>query len=269
MARIIGIASGKGGVGKTTLVANLAFALNRLGKKVTVVDCNLTTPHLGFLFDFHFYSKSLNDVLAGRSSLEDVIFFKEGIGIIPASIKVEDLIDVKIENLREVIKSIDSDFVLLDSAPGLGREALGVLSAAQEILFVAVPYMNSVIDVVKCEKVARSFNLVPLGIVLNMVKQQPHELGKREVEEITRLPVLAEVPYDEEIGKALSFNKTILNYNPFSPSSLEFTSLAGKLAGIELEEKKPSIFSKILLELRNRFLVRKPSIKPESLIEKI
>jgi MinD-like ATPase involved in chromosome partitioning or flagellar assembly len=116
---------------------------------------------------------------------------------------------------------------------------------------------------------ARSFNLVPLGIVLNMVKQQPHELGKKEVEEITRLPVLATVPYDEEIGKALSFGRPILTYNPYSLSALEFTKLAGKLCGIEFEEKKPSIFSKIFLELKNRFLIKKPSIKPESLIEKI
>jgi MinD-like ATPase involved in chromosome partitioning or flagellar assembly len=102
-----------------------------------------------------------------------------------------------------------------------------------------------------------------------MVKQHSHELRKREVEEITSLPVIAEVPYDEEIGKALSFGKTILSYDPYSPSSLEFTRLASKLAGIGFEEKKPSIFSKILLELRNRFLMRKPSVRPESLIEKI
>jgi cell division ATPase MinD len=269
MGRIIGIASGKGGVGKTTLVANLAFALNKLGKKVTVIDCNLTTPHLGFLFDFHFYPKSLNDVLTGKISVEDATFHKEGINVIPASLRVEDLADVKIENLKEVVRNIDSDFILLDSAPGLGREALGVLSAAEEIIFVAVPYLNSVIDVVKCEKVARSFNLVPLGIVLNMVKKQSHELVRGEVEEITKLPVLAEVPYDEEIGKALSFGKTILSYNPYSYSSLEFVKLASKLSGIGFEEKKVSIFSKILLGLRNKLLVRKSSTRLEGLIEKI
>jgi septum site-determining protein MinD len=269
MVRIIGVVSGKGGVGKTTVVANLAFALNKLGKRVTVVDCNLTTPHLGFLFDFHFYPKSLNDVLAGKISIEEATFFKEGINVIPASLKVEDLVGVKMENLKEVIKSIESDFVLLDSAPGLGREALNVLSAAQEILFVAVPYLNSIIDVVKCDKVARSFNLVPLGIVLNMVKNYPHELNKKEVEEVTRLPVVATIPYDEEIGRALSFGKPILAYNPYSSSSLEFTKLASKLAGIEFEEKKPGMFSKIWFSLKKRLLTKKPSLRPEGLIEKI
>jgi cell division ATPase MinD len=267
MTRIIGVVSGKGGVGKTTLVANLAFALKKLGKRVTVIDCNLTTPHLGFLFDFYFYPKSLNDVLAGKVSIEEATFFKEGIGIIPASLKVEDLTEVKIENFKEAINSIDSDFVLLDSAPGLGREAINVLTVAQEILFVAVPFLNSIVDVMKCEKLARSFNATPLGIVLNMVKGFPHELKKREVEEITKLPVLATVPYDEEIVKALSFSKLVLSYNPYSSSSLEFSKLASKLAMIEFEEKKPSLFSKIFLKFRNKLLMRKPSIKPENLIK--
>ncbi|MEM5879548.1 MAG: cell division ATPase MinD [Candidatus Aenigmatarchaeota archaeon] len=269
MARIIGIVSGKGGVGKTTLVANLAFALSKLGKKVAVVDCNITTSHLGFLFDFQFYPKSLNDVLAGRSSIEEATFFKEGISVIPASLKVEDLVGVEIENLKEVIKSIEADFILLDSAPGLGKEALSVLTAAQEILFVAIPYLNSVIDVAKCEKVARSFDLTPLGIALNMVKGYPHELKKEEIEEIVKLPVIAEIPYDEEVGIALSFGKPVLYFNPYSPSSLEFKRLASKIAGEEIEEKKPSKFSKLLLSFRNKFLLKRPKLKPELLIEKI
>ncbi|MEM5772958.1 MAG: cell division ATPase MinD [Candidatus Aenigmatarchaeota archaeon] len=269
MARIIGIVSGKGGVGKTTVTANLAFALSKLGKKVMVVDCNITTSHLGFLFDFHFYPKSLNDVLAGRSSIEETIFFKEGIGIIPASLKVQDLFGVDVENLKEVIRGIEADFILLDSAPGLGKEALSVLTAAQEILFVAVPYLNSVIDVAKCQKVAKSLGLTQLGIVLNMVKSLPHEMRREEVEEITKLPILAKIPYDENVGVALSFGKPVIYFNPYSPSSLELKRLAGKLIGEEIEEKKPSAFSKLILNLRNKFLLRRPKLKPELLIEKI
>ncbi|MEM5829694.1 MAG: cell division ATPase MinD [Candidatus Aenigmatarchaeota archaeon] len=268
MVRIIGIVSGKGGVGKTTVTANLALALAKLGKEVRVIDCNITTSHLGFLFDFHFYPKSLNDVLAGRTSIEEVTFFKEGIGIIPASLKVEDLAGVNIENLKEVIKGIEADFVLLDSAPGLGKEALSVLTAAREVLFVTVPYLNSVIDVVKCEKVAKSLGLAPLGIVLNMVKGYPHEMSKKEIEEITNLPTLAEIPYDENVSIALSFGKSVLHFNPYSPASLEFKKLAGKISGIEVEEKKPNVFSRLVLNLRNKLLLRRP-LKPELLIEKI
>lgn len=269
MARIIGIVSGKGGVGKTTLTANLALALSKLGKKVRIVDCNITTSHLGFLFDFYFFPKSLNDVLAGRSSIEEATFFKEGIGIIPASLKVEDLVDINMDKLKEVVKEIEADFILLDSAPGLGKEALSVLTTAQEVLFVAIPYLNSIVDVMKCEKVARSLGLAPLGIVLNMVKGYPHELKKEDVEEITKLPVLAEVPYDESIGIALSVGKPILYYNPYSPSSLEFQKLASKLLGEEFEEKKPSVFSRLVLGLRNKFWLRRPKLRPELLIEKI
>ena len=48
MTRIIGISSGKGGVGKTTVTANLALALKKMGKRVLMIDCNLSTPHLSY-----------------------------------------------------------------------------------------------------------------------------------------------------------------------------------------------------------------------------
>ncbi|MEM5854816.1 MAG: cell division ATPase MinD [Candidatus Aenigmatarchaeota archaeon] len=267
MARIIGIVSGKGGVGKTTLTANLAIAISKLGKSVTVVDCNLTTSHLGFLFDFHFYPRSLNDVLAGKSSLEEAIFFKEGIGILPASLKVEDLVDVNPERLKEIVERIQADFVLLDSAPGLGREALSVLKSAQEIIFVATPHLNSIVDVMKCEKIVKSLQLSSLGIVLNMVKGYSHELSKRDVERITNLPVIAEIPYDEEVSFALSLGKPVVLFNPYTPSSVAFKKLAEELTGESLREKKPTFFSKFFINLKKKFFF-KPKLKAE-LIEKI
>ena len=67
MTRIIGVVSGKGGVGKTTLVANLGAALASLYKKdVIVVDCNVTTSHLGLYLGMYYYPISLNKVLMIR-----------------------------------------------------------------------------------------------------------------------------------------------------------------------------------------------------------
>jgi len=270
MSRIIGVVSGKGGVGKTTVVSNLALALSKLGKKVVIIDCNLTTSHLGFLFDFYFYPKSLNDVLSGKAGIEEAIFFKEGIGIIPASLKVEDLISIDMEKLKDIIRSINADFIFLDSAPGLGREALNTMRASEELIYVATPYLNSVLDVVKCEKVAKSLGKNSSGIVLNSTKNLPHELKKEEVEEITRMPVIATIPYDLEVEKALSLGKTVLSFDPFSPASLEFMRLACKLIGVEILEKKPSFFSKFFISFKKKFLFKKPSAqKGIAIMEKI
>ncbi|MFN6992432.1 MAG: AAA family ATPase, partial [Fervidobacterium sp.] len=75
MTRVIGVLSGKGGVGKTTIVANLSAALTfKFNKKVTVIDCNLTTSHLGMHFGIFHYPKTFNDFLKGSSPIADVIF---------------------------------------------------------------------------------------------------------------------------------------------------------------------------------------------------
>ena len=63
LTKIIGIISGKGGVGKTTFSANLAIALSNFGKRVVVVDCNITTPHLAYYLGAKNYSITLNNVL--------------------------------------------------------------------------------------------------------------------------------------------------------------------------------------------------------------
>lgn len=257
MARIIGVVSGKGGVGKTTVVSNLALALSKLGKKVTVIDCNVTTSHLGFLFDFYFYPKTLNDVLRGESTLSEASYFKDGINIVPASLNVEDLEGVDIGNLRNVMSGMDSDFVLLDSAPGLGREAMGVLNASQEILYVTIPYLAAVVDVERCEKVARELGLNQIGVVLNMVKGASYELRKNEVEELTKLPVIATVPYDVDVERGLSAGKPVLSYNPFSPSSAEMMRAACWISGTEIPAVRPSVLSRLFTKMRNRFFIRR------------
>ncbi|MHA1747571.1 MAG: P-loop NTPase, partial [Promethearchaeota archaeon] len=71
MSRIIGVMSGKGGVGKTTVVSNLATVLSGHQKNVTAVDCNITTSHLLMHFGKVYHPKTLNDVLKGKSSIAD------------------------------------------------------------------------------------------------------------------------------------------------------------------------------------------------------
>jgi septum site-determining protein MinD len=76
MTRIIGIVSGKGGVGKTTIVANLGAALASFYKKrVIIVDCNVTTSHLGLYLGMYYHPVSLNQVLRGEASMDDAIYY--------------------------------------------------------------------------------------------------------------------------------------------------------------------------------------------------
>lgn len=231
MARVIGIVSGKGGVGKTTIAANLGLALSKFGKEVTLVDCNVTTSHLGFYFGLYEYPKTLNNVLKGETTLNEATYFSNGLKIIPASLNIEDLIGVDIWKLKESLSFEGVDIALLDSSPGLGKEALSVLTACEEVIFVTIPYLPAISDVVKYSRLINQLGVKPLGIVLNMVTGHFHELTSSDIERLTGLPVISEVPFDRNVQKSLSLGKPLVLENPYSPASIEINKLAASLLG--------------------------------------
>jgi len=239
--RVITIASGKGGVGKTTVTTNLAIALSKLGKTVTIVDANITTPHLGMQFGSFYHPTTLNNLLREKSaSIIDAIYFHEsGVRYLPGALDVNELINVDISKLAGVVKEIPySDFILIDSAPGIGREAVSAMQASEEILYVTNPNIAAVTDVIKIHEVARKTGLKPLGIVLNMVKGKAYELTAKDVEDITSLPVIASIPYDADFERALLLGKPYLMLKDYSRAAVEFMKLAAYIAG---EEYKVSL----------------------------
>jgi septum site-determining protein MinD len=265
MSRIIGVVSGKGGVGKTTVTANLGLALTIQGMKVTLVDCNVTTSHLGFLFGIYYYDKTLNDVLRDLARMDEATYDYHGLQIIPASLSLDSLVDLDLNKLHESMKQVKSDIVLLDAAPGLGKEAMSVLQASSEIIFVTTPYLNAVTDVIRMNKVTESLGLKSLGIILNMVKGLPHELKKKEVERLTGIEVMGEVPYDEAINYALSVGKPLLDFYSSAPSSLAFKMLAAKITGVEYVPERAGLLSRIKSGLE-RFVARKHLVNVKKIV---
>jgi septum site-determining protein MinD len=251
--RIIGVVSGKGGVGKTTLVANLGLALVDLGKKVTAVDCNITTSHLGFSFGQHYYPQTLNQVLKGESNISDVASIYSGLKVIPASLEIEDLIGVNIDELESHIKNLpDTEIVLLDSAPGFGKEAMSVLKTCNEVVFVTIPYFAAVSDVIKSSKLVSQMGIKPIGIVLNMVSKRFHELSATEIETLTNLPVISEISFDQNVQRSLVRGTPVVQYDPYSPASMEIRKLASSIIG-EDYRFKGNKFSKLYVRFKRMF----------------
>lgn len=247
MVRIIDICSGKGGVGKTTITANLGLALQSFGKKVVVVDCNLTTSHLSLLFGSYTYSATLNNFLRNEARLEDVVYTHySGLKIVPASLELKDLIDVDIKNFKDKLKETfhDFDFVLLDSAPGLGREALIALQAADEVLFVANPFITSLVDVVKCNQLVKFLENKPkvIGVVLNRVRKKSYEILPEEIKQFIELPVVGVIPEDEKVLESTNKRTLVTLLYKNSVSSKAFLEIAAKIAGTEY--KKTGLFKK-------------------------
>jgi septum site-determining protein MinD len=261
LVRIIVVASGKGGVGKTTISANLAVALQMLGKKVAVVDCNLTTAHLGLLFGIYSYPATLNNLIRNEASVENVTYTHfTGLHIVPASIDIRDLACVDTENFKTMLKDGFSnyDIVILDSSPGLGKEAMTALQAADEVLFVVTPTIPSLVDVVKCRNLINSVKQgAPiLGVVINRVKGKDYEVTPEEVRRFTELPVVGIIPEDDNVLESTNRKSIVVLSKENSQASQAIFRISARVAGMpnfipipEKFYKKRGFFGRIISRL--------------------
>lgn len=253
MARIIGISSGKGGVGKSTLASNLALALKSFDQRVTIVDCNLSTPHLSYYLGVDGYKATLNDVLRGKIHMDEAIYNYNGIRYVPASLKLEDLTGIDLAKFSKAMRQLASpekaNFVILDSAPGLGNEAVNVLNASDEIIFVTTPFVSAVNDVIRSAEVVKEIGSRKLSIVLNMTTGKKHELTPETVEKLTGIPVIGCIPLDKSVVQSMVFGSPVLSYSPGSAASIEFMRIAARLADVEY--RGPSMVDKFFARLRS------------------
>ncbi len=236
MTRLICVASGKGGVGKTTVAANLGAALNEFGMNTLIIDGNFTTPHLGFHLGVPLYPKTIHDILRGEANIEEAIYVHpSGLKVIPGSISISDLKSTKPEKLTEILLELlgTHDFVILDGAAGLGREPLTGMEATDEVLVVTNPDLPSVTDALKVIKLAEEFGSHILGVVLNRVKNTQHELTVDDVESLLGYPVISMVPEEPKVDESIAAKTPLVLYAPDSRAAIEIKALAAKLAGIE------------------------------------
>lgn len=237
MTRIIGIVSGKGGVGKSTVAVNLALALKKFKKSVTLVDCNLSTPHLSYYLGANDYTGTINDVLRDKMDIQSALYNYNGVRYLPASVKFEDLIGVELTKFKKHLIKLEknTDFIIMDAAPGLGKEALFVMDSSKEIIFVTSPFVPMIGDVIRCKEVLKQFGEKKMSLMLNMVTYGTHELKKEVVEEVTGLPILGEIPYDSNVTESLVMRYPLLEYKPDSLSSINFMRVASLLAEKDYE----------------------------------
>ncbi|QKQ98663.1 P-loop NTPase [Candidatus Nanohaloarchaea archaeon] len=251
MTRLICVTSGKGGVGKTTVTSNLGAALTNFGADTVVLDANLTNPNLGFHIGIPLYPKTLHDVLKGDAHITEAMYIHDsGLRVVPAGLSVEDLEDTDPANLSDVLLDAvgEPDFVLVDSAAGLGNESINAIEASDEVLVVTNPNLPAVTDALKTVNIAEEAGTDVRGVILNMVKGHDSELDTEEVESMIGHPVMMEIPHHEKVEEALSMKKPVVHHEPDHHVSERFKAVAGDLAGVEYEAdlSEPGLFSKIM-----------------------
>jgi len=253
MARIITIASGKGGTGKTTLTANLGIALARQGKKVLLIDADVAMANLSLLLGMQSSPITLHDVLLGESQVRDAIYDgPNGLHFIPSGLSLENYKRVDSERLAGIIEQIkdDYDFILLDAAAGIEKNVLSALTAGQESLIITQPNSPSVADALKTKIVAQRLGSKTIGVILNFVRGEKGEISKNDISNMLELPVFGNIPYDDEVRKSFMQGKVIpvSVRKPDAISVREFERIASRLTGLKAKEesvKRPGFFSRL------------------------
>jgi len=193
---------------------------------------------------------TLNKVLRGEYTAEEAVqTHHSGLKVIPASLSLSDLEGIDVTEIRNSLKSLfdKNDIILLDGSPGLGREAVATLRASDEILYVTNPYIPFAMDIVRNQEIVNEIGVKPLGIVLNMVHGKKYEMNSKEIEELTRLPVIAKIPFDRNVHKSLALKIPVVTYKPYTAASKEIMKLSSLLVGeaYDVEGTLQSLLRKI------------------------
>ena len=246
MSKVITITSGKGGVGKTTTSINLAMALNWFGKETIIVDANLTTPNVGLHLGAPIVPVSLNHVMSGKAKIPDAIYEHEsGTKIIPSSLSISELRKLNHNKLTEIGKKLRkmADFVIYDSAAGLGDEAIAAIVAADEIIIVTNPEIPAVTDALKTSKLVEQLGKQVKGVIVTRKSNSKTEMPISNIKDMLELPIIGVVPEDQKIKSALVMKDAVIHTHPYSKSAIAYKRIAAKIAGVQYRE--PSLWNKM------------------------
>jgi flagellar biosynthesis protein FlhG len=240
--RVIAVTSGKGGVGKTNIVANLGLSLVRYGKKVIILDADLGLGNLDVLLGLS-PPFNLGHVIAGEKTLSQIVV--EGPGglmILPASSGLYELTRLSIQQQYAVFGQLETlaqtvDVVLIDTAAGISANVLFFSAAAHEILVVATPEPTSVTDAYALMKVlSLRYAESHFKLLVNQVADA------NEAEEVFRqLSVVAErflkisidyvgyVLTDRHVGHSVRRQRILTDASPESDAARCIATVARRL----------------------------------------
>ena len=253
MTMILGIISGKGGVGKTTTSINLAASIADRGYQTFLVDGNLTTPNVSLHLGIPLYPVTLHDVLRGNATIDEAIYHHpSGVKVVPASLAVEHLNDLNTEKFRDAVYQLTAKkgIVIIDGSAGLGRETQAIIDIADSLIIVTNPELPAVTDALKAIKVARKNRKHVTGVIVNRVRGRTHEMTKEEVMDMLNVPILGEVREDVNVPRSIANKKPVIYHSPRSVSSRDFKRTAAIIMNEPYQEEQMSVVESILNWLR-------------------
>jgi flagellar biosynthesis protein FlhG len=237
--RVLAVASGKGGVGKTNVSVNLSIALSQIGRRVMLLDADLSLGNVDVLLGLH-PVRNLSHVLDGTCSLEEIIVDgPAGVRLVPASSGARRMLAPAATEHAAVINAFGQlhpapDVLVVDSAAGISDSVTSFTSAAQEVVVVVCDEPASITDAYALIKVlSRDHGRHRFRILPNMVRSEAEarELFMKLTRVTDRflsvsLDYMGSVPFDDYVHKAVQRQKPVMEAFPRSRAALAFKKLA-------------------------------------------
>lgn len=241
---IIGIFSGKGGVGKTTLTVNLSLALSQLNKNVIAIDADFKMSGLGLHLGIYKFPATIADVILSEKNLLEAIYVhSSGIRIIPAPLYLKEIDTSKIKDILSA-PVFSENFVIVDSPPGLEKNTLDVMAACKYGIILTTPDIPAITDAIKITSKLKEMNVSILGAIVNMNSGDGIDL--QDIKDTLEVDILGSIPFDKNIRKSLFLQKPLLLYDPYSPASIEIKKIAARITNQEFKPEKFLFFKRLI-----------------------
>jgi flagellar biosynthesis protein FlhG len=255
LVRSLSISSGKGGVGKTNIVVNLAIQLAKMDKRVFLIDADLGLANIDIMLNLA-PEYTIEDVLAGTKNINDIIIEGPfGIHILPASSGISEMQSLSAEQQMSMLTELSSlktryDYILIDTGAGISSNVLRFNAAVDEICVVTNTEPTSITDAYALMKIMSSkyqvgsFNLIVNESSLQEAKSVYTRLVKVLNKFLTvNLELIGFIPRDLNFVRAIRQQTPLSILSPNSPTTKAFSNLARQIEqnpgqSIEDEDKE-------------------------------
>jgi flagellar biosynthesis protein FlhG len=247
--RVISVTSGKGGVGKTNIVTNLAYVLSKNHKKVLVLDADLNLANVDILLGLT-PRFNLHHVFTGEKNLADIVVKGPGgLHILPASSGVMELSELTEQQRLYFLAEMENlnrqfDILLIDTAAGINNNVVYFNLAAQERIVILTPEPTALTDAYALIKVLSSrHDVKKFRLLVNLARSEKEALdvyrklsivADRFLDTLS-LDYLGYIPYDAKLPQAVRAQRLVADLYPDSQASRMFEKLSNQICTEEKE----------------------------------
>lgn len=257
--KTIAVTSGKGGVGKTNLAANLGVVFSQMGKRTIIFDADLGLANVDVFFNLH-PRYTLKHVVSGEKEISEILVEgPAGTIVVPASSGVEMMANLPGEQRLRLLGKLSElcgfgDLMVIDTAAGISENVISFAAASDVVLIVATPDPASITDAYATIKLINKRRRRPFKLVVNMARSESQgrdvalslSLACRRFLGL-ELDYLGFIPEDPAVNKALRRQVPLVLQYPGSIAARHITAIAGKLLSA-LERLPCSDFLRALRE---------------------